>query len=509
MKRSGTTFLFLLLVAACVQAQDAVYPNNGTLYDGKLHTVQLLMHPDSLAELLKPENRWTNRSYPATFIYDNQDTLYEVGVRIKGNSSRSAKKLSFKIDVDEFTDQTYQGLKTFNFNGNHNDPSLTREWLSANVMQEAGNMSLRANHIKLFINGAYRGVYSHAEQINKKFLSSRFGSNKGNLYKCSWPADLAWLGNNEQAYKDVINPSPLNERAYELKTNEEEDDYSDLVALINTIHHTPDSVFSEAIDTIFDVEAYLKVLVAEVLIGHWDNYSFNKNNYYLYHHPVTRKFVYLPYDMDNTFGVQWGVSDIDVRDIYRWGKPENGPLTEKILAVPAYKAQYEMYLRQFCTSFFTTGRLYPRIDSVKNYLADAIETDSFYTGVWESDYGYTTDDWRKSYTGKVDDHASIGIRPYIENRIQSVLAQLPSTGLAVWDHKALPLFPNPAVSHFYMEARQAGMLEVFDITGKAVFRCRLLPGSHAIPVSGIPAGLYSVTFTRPDASVLRTKLVIR
>jgi spore coat protein H len=397
----GSKKIILLLCIALslkVSAQNAVFPNNGTLYDGQLHKVELIMHPDSLEALLAQENRWTDHSYPALFVYDNTDTLTEVGVRMKGNTSRSSRKLSFKIDVDEFKNQTYQGLKTFNLNGNHNDPSMCREVLSANVMNAAGNASLRANSVQLYLNGTLRGIYTHAEQINKKFLDSRFGENSGNLYKCSWPADLDWLGSSQQPYKDLINPSPLNEPAYELKTNESADDYSDLVNLVNVIKNTSGANFKEAIDSVFDVKAYLKVLAAEILIGHWDNYFYNRNNYYLYHHQGTGKFIYIPYDMDNTFGVQWGVNNIDERNIYAWGNMQTSkaPLTYKILAVPEYKAQYETYLMQLCYTAFDETRLFALMDSLKIKLAPAIAVDPFYTGPDTSDYGYTVTDWQQS-----------------------------------------------------------------------------------------------------------------
>ena len=35
----------------------------------------------------------------------------------------------------------------------------------------------------------------------------------------------------------------------------------------------------------FEVDLYLKTLAAEILIGHWDGYAYNHNNYYLYQKP--------------------------------------------------------------------------------------------------------------------------------------------------------------------------------------------------------------------------------
>lgn len=462
--------LTTLLIACCLikaQAQQAIYPAPGTLYDAQLHTIHITMPTDSLTALFAEENRWTNHRYPATFVYDGTDTLFDVGVRMKGNTSRNSKKLAFRIDFDEFKNQTYQGLKTINLNSNHNDPSLTRELLCAYVMQESNIISSRVNHVKVYFNGIYRGVYAQAEFINKGFLSSRFGENKGNLYKCSWPADLTWQGANQQTYKDIINPSPLNERAYELKTNETADDYSGFVALVNTINNA--SNFKQSIDTIFDVDAYLKVLAAEVLLGHWDNYAYNKNNYYLYQRTTDKKFYYIPYDMDNTLGVQWGVANINNRDVNAWGN-NNNPLTTKLLAVPEFKQLYHQHIYSLCTTSFNSAKLSPKLDSVKTYLTPAVAVDSFYTQKWESDYGFTYTDWQQSYTQAWGNHVSFGIKPFIESRRSSALNQIPATGLNEIKQPMSVVFPVPASNQLLVSGNEAFNITLFDINGKLALK---------------------------------------
>jgi spore coat protein H len=507
----NTIFLFCLIIFICFQfanAQNAVFPNAGTLYDGKLHKVELRMNPDSLEALLNDSNRWTDHSYPATFIYDDIDTVKNVGVRMKGNTSRNSEKLSFKIDVDEFANQAYQGLKTFNLNGSHNDPSISREFLCALIMNADSNISYRANDVQLYLNGALRGIYSNAEQVNKKFLDSRFGENSGNLYKCSWPAELSWLGSDQQTYKDIINPSPLNERAYELKTNESDDDYSDLVTLINVINNTPANNFKNAIDTIFEVEAYLRTLAAEVLIGHWDNYFYNKNNYYLYH-KTNGKFVYMPYDMDNTLGVQWGVSDINVRDIYNWGNKQTSksPLTYKILAVPEYKAMYENALRELCSTVYNETYLFPIIDTLRNRLAPAVAIDPFFNNEVPTDYGYTTTQWAQSYTQAIDDHATFGIKPFITSRRNSALEQLPPvTALKELNNIQFALYPNPSQGVWQLTTNNDAHAIVFDAMGKMQFTQHISAGMNIFEQK-LANGIYFIQLQTQDG-IATQKIII-
>ena len=84
-----------------------------------------------------------------------------------------------------------------------------------NIYRDANIPVARVNHIKLFINSNFMGLYSSIEQIDKRFLESRFTDDTGNLYKCSWGADLS---ETSTIYDDGI---------YELKTNEDVDQYSE------------------------------------------------------------------------------------------------------------------------------------------------------------------------------------------------------------------------------------------------------------------------------------------
>lgn len=506
-----TIILLFISTFFAAKTQTAVYPDNGTLYDGALHKIELLFDTDTLQALYDDNNRWTDHYFPATFIYDDNDTMYNVGVRIKGNSSRNAKKQSLKVSIDEFTDQKYQKLKTFNLNGDHNDPSMIREFLSAYVMQKAGIPCLRANTIKLFINGTFSGMFTHTEQVNKKFIDSRFGDDKGNLYKCSWPADLVWIDNKQETYKNIINPSPLNERAYELKTNEDDDDYADFVQLLNVINNSTAGNFIADIEAIFDVQTYLKTLAAEVLIGHWDNYYYNKNNYYLYHNPVTNKFVYLPYDMDNTFGVQWGIPNINNRNIHQWGNNSvQTPLAKRLLSIDDYKKAYEGYIKQIIDTVFNETHLFPLIDGWKQMVDADIQVDPYFTGLWTSDNDYTYTDWKNSFDMAIDGHATFGVKPFIADRKSSALSQFiyNSTSVAEINKVGIYLYPNPVQNRLFVDVTEDyTQFELYNLAGTLLQKQQLEAGNTAIDISSLAKGIYIIHTTNPNA-VYSQKIVV-
>ena len=117
-----------------------------------------------------------------------------------------------------------------NINGEHNDPTMMRALLSWELMRKIDLPAPSANPVELFINQEYKGLYINVEHIDDEFVQHRFGSDAGNLYKNLYPADLNYRGSNPDSYK--FSPSWTDRRTYELKTNTQEDNYSDLATLI-------------------------------------------------------------------------------------------------------------------------------------------------------------------------------------------------------------------------------------------------------------------------------------
>ena len=204
-------------------------------------------------------------------------------------------------------------MDKLNINGERNDPSIIRSKLSWDIFKVMNVPSPRSNHVKLYINQEYYGLYINVEHIDNEFVEDRFGSDTGNLYKALYPADLTYLGDDPENYKAMSGGRSI----YELKTNEHLNDYSDLASFIIFMHKSSDSEFKAKIRDYINVDGVL-ILAVDILTGMWDNYTFNKNNFYLYNNPITSRFEFIPYDYDNTFGIDWfGISD--TRDINNWG----------------------------------------------------------------------------------------------------------------------------------------------------------------------------------------------
>ena len=185
-------------------AQDYVPDLGPAFLADEVATVRLTLAAEDLDFILNPDNAYSNVEWPGTFVYESSlgiDTVTNVGIRLRGNTSRTAGKKSFKVSFNTFTaGGKWNDLEKLNLNGNHNDPSMLRARMVWDYMRDQGYVAPRISHVKLYINEEYRGLYINVEHVDEGFLKKRFKHDHGNLWKCV-PADLADLGDNPESYK--------------------------------------------------------------------------------------------------------------------------------------------------------------------------------------------------------------------------------------------------------------------------------------------------------------------
>ena len=429
LQRDTIASLFLVLLIGMVGfprtlgAQPLVPEANPVFDDTRIASVYIEIDPAALRRILGQPN--SDVEELARFVYRDgtSDVVIDsIGFRLRGNTSRAAEKKSFKVSFNTFVQgQQFHGLEKLNLNGEHNDPSIIRSKLSWDLFAQMGVPSSRASHVKLYINNAYYGLYINVEHVDEQFLQSRFGTRGGCLYKCLWPADLKYLGPGPEPYR----PRTAERRPYDLKLRDrDEEGYWDLAAFIDVINNTPDADFEEALEDIFEVNAFLKWMAVNVIVGMWDDYWFNQNNFYLYSNSATGRFVWIPFDYDNTFGIDWFGIDWAQRNVYTFGYPpltgDTRPLVDRILNVPAYRDRYTFYLRQVLDGPFAVGPLQERVEQLHTQITPAAEQDSYRT----RDYGWGSAEFHASFTTAVGAHVKYGLTDYIATRATAADAQL-------------------------------------------------------------------------------------
>ncbi len=213
------------------------------------------------------------------------ETHSNVGVRKKGFlGSQSDIKPSLKLRFDKYVDDQSLGgvMERMALNNSIQDASMVNTCLTHQIFAATGSPSPRCNFATVTVNGKPLGLYVHVEEIKKPFLARHFNSAEGNLYEGT-------VSDFTPDYRGTI----------EKKTNEDADEWSDIDAVVAALQDQSDAGL-EALAKAVDLERFLSFWATEVLVGHWDGYAGDRNNYHFYREP-DGPFVFIPWGVDDTF----------------------------------------------------------------------------------------------------------------------------------------------------------------------------------------------------------------
>ncbi len=225
--------------------------------------------------------------FPATVTVDGE-THTDVGVRKKGFiGSQSNTKPALKLRFDKYVDGQSLGgvIERMTLNNSVQDPSMLNTCLAYRVFTAAGNIAPRCNFATVSVNGSDLGLYVQVEEIKAPFLARHFDSTGGNIYEGT-------VSDFTETYRGTI----------EKKNNEDAGDWSDIQAVVEALEDSSERGLKK-LGEIVDLDRFLTFWATEVLVGHWDGYAGNRNNYWFYREPQGR-FVFIPWGVDGTFHLE-------------------------------------------------------------------------------------------------------------------------------------------------------------------------------------------------------------
>lgn len=378
---------------------------------------------------------------PADMRFRNvhlDETLQSVGVRFRGGTSINLRKHSWDIDFNHFIEgQRFHGLRQFNVNSHHNDPSILRGHLMLEFCRREGIPAPRSHLCDLHlhttgpggITGRFLGTFVNTEQIDGTFLRAWYSENDGPLYKCTFPANLTVLGDG--ASEDYAVPQ------YELADDNDGAGRGPLAAFIRALSEIPGNQFEAQFPLVFDVDTYLRSLAVETAFGHWDGHWANQNNFFLYHIPPgaapgTGLIQFITYDVDNVMEVNFTGTDTATVAPLNFGtrSTSNRPLPNRVLAVTAWRNRYLQILSEWYRDEFTPVRMAPEIARLRDLIAPSILADLAGENHYGDQWGFDFDDFLDSVngTGGVAFFVRRGVFEYVSVRSQY---ETPS-GLFLW-----------------------------------------------------------------------------
>jgi len=320
-----------------------------------------------------------------TYTFQGQTVqLDSIGLKLKGNTSRRRPESQtgtgpqhnavgtqwnhchFNLDFSKNRDdQRFEGVNKLSLKWFKDDPDYVREMYCYDLFARYGVWTApQARYCRLTIKvqgdaqPAYYGVYLMIEAVDEDFIAKRqaeWTSNVGFLWKGGYGSDglnANFVQTTSMGVENVkMVPSQSVYYAYDLKTREDElgAGKAELTQFITDLNTKTGTEFKDWISQKMDIPLFLKTYAVNVLVGMWDDYWVNGNNFYFYF-GGNGKAYFIPYDYDNTLGTSEILANSGTQNPLFWGPMGNRPLVTKILAIPEYQMLYRNYIDELIAS---------------------------------------------------------------------------------------------------------------------------------------------------------------
>lgn len=243
------------------------------------------------------------RSYHAGAIKIGTEEFPGSGIRAKGGCGSSREldeKAAFKANLSWDNPavpgcpqtRTYKGIKKFTFNNQVEDASFTHERIGYDFFQKLGIPVPRVAPVRMYVNEQLWGLYLNVETIDRHFLARHFGSERGMLYEADYGCDVGEEECFEMKFDtDACDDPPVGDPT----------DMTPLQDLNKRLAQMKGDDFYPAIDQIIDFDAFLTTWAAASIMGYWDGYPNDPNNYRIYHDPSDDRWTLIPTGIDQLF----------------------------------------------------------------------------------------------------------------------------------------------------------------------------------------------------------------
>ncbi len=370
-------------------------------------------------DVLKPSRQFAPPEHPYTYVEASVSIdgveFPKVGIRKKGFiGSQSHNRPSLKIKLNEFDKKgEIDGLTNLTFNNNQQDMMQISQFMGYALFNAVGSPAPLCAYAQVTVNGNNLGVYSHVESFRNPLLKRAFGNDKGTLFE----------GTVVDFHKEW-------DMSFEHKRGKEKRGRKHIRALIDVL--AEDHVTEQEIGELVDLDDFYRFWAIEGLLGFWDGYSGNNNNFFVYLNPDTDKFHFLPWGADSLF------SNFDMQ---KRGRNARMPLSVKTQGLIAYKLyqldegkeRYAETIRNILDEHWNEDQMLAEVDRIATLVKPHMIPQQLKFGDKEQ--------WWERRNVTFDQKLEEA-RHFIRTRKSAILSEI-SSGMPEWNRKPNPPFVIP------------------------------------------------------------------
>lgn len=309
-------------------------------------------------------------------------TYHDVGVSFRGNNSftgvPAGLKRSLSLKMHFAHEQDLLGQRSINLLNSNEDPTFLRTVLYLEVARDY-IPAVRANFIRVVINGELWGIYVNQETFSREFEQHALAG-PGTRWKSpnnSTGGGMRFLGEELDLYK----------RWYEIKGRNKKSAWRALREATRALCETPAEQLEAALEEHWEVDAVLRYLAIDMALLNYDGYWRDGADFYVYRN-ANGRFLATPHDANEGFRVRPRRDGSQPDPLTACDDP-NKALRHKLLAVPGLRRRYLSYVGDIAEKWLDWDHLGQIVAKHQQLIAKDVAretrkldtTEAFTTGV--------------------------------------------------------------------------------------------------------------------------------
>lgn len=359
-----------------VQEANALYQVDENGYAGAQPMMRLIL-TGTERHLFETIDPISNAQMNATVVSEDDivtEARYNAGVRVRGGSTRTMPVLGMRVHFP--SDRRWESVTGVDLISYFAHDQV----IGSMVTFKAGliNATVRAAQVRLnganlaqpgppnAVDGSGFGSYALREVTDSDWAEHHFPKDaEGNVYLCRRPnTDLAYLGTNWQTYAGW---------GYEKNTQEDENDWSDLIHLTDVLNNAPSNTYSSSVRQALDPEEWASYFALNAILGNNESSLATGigDDYNLYRGVIDSRMLLIPHDWDTILG-QAGSLPVNA-DLFL---PTTLPAINRFLKHPDFVPLYYAELQRLINTVCSPAQLHPLLDQFLGSYVDAATLNS-------------------------------------------------------------------------------------------------------------------------------------